>query len=112
MKKHYYYFILLLSFLVPLSVSATHIVGGSLTYTYNGGSNYTVMLKLYRDCSGAAFPANVTIDVMMANGQAFTPSRNFTMPGGSITNITPLLPPCATSPTPMPCVENASILQR
>jgi len=63
------------------------------------------MLKLYRDCSGAAFPANVTIDVMMANGQAFTPSRNFTMPGGSITNITPLLPPCATSPTPMPCVE-------
>lgn len=105
MKKIYFHFILFLSLLLPLSGFATHIVGGSITYTYNGGTNYTVMLKLYRDCSGAAFPASATIDVLMANGSAFAPSRNFTLPGGAITNITPVLPPCATAPNPVPCVE-------
>lgn len=63
------------------------------------------MLKLYRDCSGVAFPASATITVLQADGSAFTPSRNFTLPGGTITNVPPVLPPCATSPSVVPCVE-------
>jgi hypothetical protein len=37
---------------------ATHIVGGDLTYTYNGGTSYTFTLTLYRDCqnSTTTFP--------------------------------------------------------
>ena len=107
MKKLYFQFILaaLLTIAIPFSGFATHIVGGAITYTYNGGTNYTVMLKLYRDCSGAAFPGNATINVFQANGTVFAPNRNFTLPGGAITNITPILPPCATAPNPMPCVE-------
>ncbi len=39
-------------------VSATHIVGGDLTYVYNGGTSYTFTLTLYRDCqnSTTTFP--------------------------------------------------------
>lgn len=94
-------------FLLPFNSYATHIVGGTLTYTYNGGNNYTVMLKLYRDCGAgtAAFPASTAITVLQANGTLFTPSRNFTLPGGTITNIPATLPPCATSPSVTPCVQ-------
>lgn len=89
----------------PKAGFSSHIVGGALTYTYNGGNNYTVMLKLYRDCSGVAFPATAPISVLQANGSLFAPSLNFTLPGGAITNVAPILPPCATSPSVVPCVE-------
>lgn len=107
MKKIYRYFLFFTIFLIllPSRGFSSHIVGGAITYTYNGGSSYTVMLKLYRDCSGIAFPASVVINVRQANGSLFTPSRNFTMPGGAIINIPPVLPPCATSPSVVPCVE-------
>jgi len=95
----------LFSLLVPIKGFATHIVGGTITYTYNGGNNYTIMLKLYRDCTGIAFPGSATINVLQANGSVFAPSRNFTLPGGTITNIPAVLPPCATSPSVTPCVQ-------
>ena len=80
-KKIHIWIVLLFSFLPFLSFS-THIVGGSLTYVYTGGSTYVVTLKLYRDCGGgtAAFPGSVTINVRGNNGVAFNPSKNFTMP--------------------------------
>jgi len=103
--KKIYFTLFFLSFL--LKGFSTHIVGGSLTYTYNGGSNYTVMLKLYRDCSAAsaAFPATADITVLQANGSLFNPNRNFVLNGGAITSIPQVLPPCATSPSVVPCVE-------
>lgn len=87
--------------------SATHIVGSTLTYVYNGGSSYTFTLKLYRDCGAgsAAFPGSVTINVRGYDGATFNPSRNFTMPGGVITVIPSNLDTCAVPPNPMPCVE-------
>ncbi len=96
---------IIFSFIIPNKGFSSHIVGGALTYTYNGGNNYTVMLKLYRDCSGIAFPANVAISVLQADGSLFAPSRNFTMNGGAIINIPAVLPPCATAPAVTPCVE-------
>ena len=55
------------SFLFTTNVSATHIVGGGLTYRCLGGDQYEVTLKLYRDCffgaSNAYFddPASIGI---------------------------------------------------
>lgn len=86
---------------------ATHVVGSTLTYVYNGGSSYTFTLRLYRDCGAgsANFPNNVTINVRGFNGATFAPSKDFTMPGGVITSIPSNLDTCAVPPSPMPCVE-------
>lgn len=99
--------LLVLVLCVPFAAVSTHIVGGTLTYIYNGGSSYTVTLKLFRDCSpsSAAFPGSVTINVAGYNGATFTPSKDFTMNLGTVTNIPPVLDPCAIPPTPMPCVQ-------
>src|SRR5687767_8459019 len=67
-------------FVFPLITKATHIVGGSLTYVYNGGSSYTITLKLYRDCSGAALPPSAAVLVRGYNGATFAPSRDMTLP--------------------------------
>ncbi len=99
--------LLLLFFFLPFLSNATHIVGGFLNYTYNGGNSYTVTLMLYRDCGTgtAAYPASVTITVLQADGTPFTPTRDFTMNGGPVTPIPAVLPPCATAPPNPPCVE-------
>lgn len=86
---------------------ATHIVGGSLTYVHNGGSSYTITLKLYRDCGPgtAGFPGTVNIDVRGNNGANFSPSRDISMSLGTVTAVPSSLDPCAVPPTPLPCVE-------
>ena len=43
-------FLLVVLLLLSYFSKATHIVGGTLNYTWNGGDNYTVTLILYRDC--------------------------------------------------------------
>jgi PKD repeat protein len=92
---------------LPNLMYSTHIVGGALTYVYNGGSNYTITLKLYRDCGAgtAGFPGSVTITVLGNNGSAFTTSRDITMNLGTVTNVPSNLDPCATPPSPMPCTQ-------
>jgi gliding motility-associated-like protein len=94
---------------IPFLSFATHVVGGSLTYVYNGGSNYTITLKLYRDCGAgtAALPGSVTIQIVGNNGLPFTPSKNVTINLTSVTNIAASLNPCAIPPNPAPCVEEA-----
>lgn len=86
---------------------ATHIVGGSLTYFYNGGSSYTITLKLYRDCSSgtASFPNTVTINVEGYNGASFSPSKDIDIDLGAVSTLPPTLDPCAIPPNPMPCVQ-------
>jgi gliding motility-associated-like protein len=87
------------------SVNATHIVGGALTYVHNGGSNYTVTLKLYRDCSGNPLPNSVTIAVTGYNGLVFNPSKNFTINLTSSSFLPSNLDSCAQAPSPIPCVQ-------
>ncbi|MBA3706468.1 MAG: hypothetical protein H0W84_11400, partial [Bacteroidetes bacterium] len=95
--------------LLPLVSSATHIVGGALTYVHNGGNSYTITLVLYRDCnSTTAYPTNAAtvIQVQQADGTEFSPSRDITtMVGGAITNVPYTLDSCAVAPNPIPCVE-------
>lgn len=94
---------------VSYNVYSTHIVGGALTYIHNGGSNYTVTLKLYRDCSPgtAGFPNSVTINVLGYNGTAFSPSKNFNMKLGTKSSVPSNLDKCAIPPNPMPCTQEA-----
>lgn len=107
MTKRKHILVFLFFSLISYLAYSTHIVGGSLTYVYNGGSNYTITLKLYKDCgSGAAgFPANVTINVLGNNGQTFSPSKDITINLGTVTNVPSNLDPCAIPPNPMPCVQ-------
>ena len=109
MYKLYKSFLLLFCvfLLFPFKGLCTHIVGGSLTYVYNGGTSYTITLKLYKDCSGgaAAFDATADIDVQQANGSEFSPSRDFTLATVTTVSVSPSLPSCATAPASMPCVQ-------
>ncbi len=105
LRLHILFLSLFLS--LPVLVFSTHIVGGSITYVHNGGSNYTVTLKLYRDCgpNTAQLPNPVTISVVGYNGAPFSPSRDITIPLSTVTPIPSNLDTCATPPNPMPCTE-------
>lgn len=92
---------------IPNLLFSTHIVGGAISYVYNGGSSYTVTLKLYRDCGAgtANFPNSVTINVVGYNGAAFFPSKDITINLGAVTAVPSNLDKCATPPNPMPCTQ-------
>ncbi|MBI4945378.1 MAG: gliding motility-associated C-terminal domain-containing protein [Bacteroidetes bacterium] len=105
--RHLYRFyltILISVCLLPVAY-ATHIVGGALTYIYNGGSNYTITLKLYRDCNGVALPGNVTISVRGYNGATFSTNKDISIALTSSSFLTSNLDSCAVPPNPMPCVQ-------
>lgn len=51
--------------------SASHISGGSLTYTHLGNSNYRIRLELIRDCAGISMPPFLqsdSIQIFQRNG--------------------------------------------
>ncbi|MGI8894010.1 MAG: hypothetical protein ACR2GN_11220, partial [Bacteroidia bacterium] len=60
-----------LMFFVPLSMKATHLMGGNMTYTYvsfnpqNNTHTYQITLKIYRYCTGntADLDFNTTIGI-------------------------------------------------
>ncbi len=93
-------------FFFPFLLSATHIIGGSLTYQQQGVSTYRITLKVYRDCSSAtAFDPSITIEVLQSNGAVFAPSKNITINIGTITKLNPYVDTCVTKPNV--CVEEA-----
>jgi len=99
-------FLIVLFFAIPRMSTATHIVGGSLTYEQIGGSTYRVTLKLYRDCrpGNAAFPNPVVIQIRRDNGSTHTPaSVSIPFPGASI--VPPNIDTCAVNPGI--CLEEA-----
>ncbi len=53
--------LILLFLIAPLSLKATHIAGGELTYVCNGFNDYTVYLVMYRNCNGAATLGGMTL---------------------------------------------------
>jgi len=53
-----FYLLLFFSLNFPGEVSASHIIGGEITYTAVPGNpyQYNVTVKLYRDCFGILYP--------------------------------------------------------
>src|SRR5262245_12146542 len=55
----------LVLFSLPLlfsgSLSATHLIGGEITWSCDTSGKYVFQVKLYRDCSGAPGPASSTL---------------------------------------------------
>ncbi|MFN0032918.1 MAG: PKD domain-containing protein [Flavobacteriales bacterium] len=45
-----------MAFCIAHSADATHIVGGDIHYTCNGGNSYTITMKIYRDCYNGVSP--------------------------------------------------------
>lgn len=114
MKKLLQIFFVCVFLSVSSDAFSTHIVGATLTYVHNGGSSYTITLKMYRDCSPnlpltnpptfkAGFSATENITIAGYDG---TPSRNIVLsPLGLDITLTPVLPPCGIAPNPLPCVQ-------
>lgn len=91
-----------LGILTPFSSKASHLVGGDLTYIYDSVPNtYTVVLRLYRDCSGIAmntsynvcyrstsgcFPdGSMVVNLLPGSGQPIPPSTCVPVPPGGTT---------------------------
>jgi len=70
-----YVFIFLLSFaLLPVSLKATHIVGGEMNYTCLGNNQYEIKLTIFRDCFNGVpwFDNPASIGVFTSNNLLFT----------------------------------------
>jgi hypothetical protein len=80
-------FFLALGFTNP--TSASHLMGGNITYTHLGGDQYAINLSLFRDCTGISLlntaTVNVTSSVCGVNNVAMTLV-------GSPIDVTPLCP--------------------
>lgn len=86
---------LLLVFAISISAiqntTASHLMGGNITYTCLGNNNYNVTAQFYRDCAGVTLPATVTLSVSSAScGQSFNIMLNLVPSGAQV--VTPLCP--------------------
>lgn len=86
------------SILLIQPVSATHIMGGEITYTHISGDSFEIHLNLYRDCTGASLGTSEPLTI--------------SSPGCLNTTVTAvLLPGSGQDITPMcgsvlsPCVD-------
>jgi len=57
MNKFFCIFFVVSLTLFAIRVSATHIIGGEIGYTHTSGYTYEIVLTLYGDCAGTAFPS-------------------------------------------------------
>ncbi len=86
--------------------SATHVVGGGITYTHLEGNSYLLTLKLYRDCSPGTFPLAASVDVEVRQGDGTAPAvSSFNLPLIDSYVMAPGIPPCVFDPGI--CVEEA-----
>jgi hypothetical protein len=93
---------LLFSILSITSVEASHVMGADISYICNGTNNYTIELRVYRDCNGVSLGSSATVDLYSpaCGSQSLTVS----LLSNSPTVITPL---CAS--TPDACNSSAGI---
>lgn len=100
MNKLYAILCFLSGLFIFTDVSATHLVGGSMSYEYlglqnNGNYRYRVTIKMYRDCAASTVPFDQEIDIGIYNNNADrTLSKTMTVP--LITEI-PVDPPSGGS---------------
>ena len=103
MKKYILYFFC--CWLYSFQVSAFHIVGGEITYTYSGNNMYHIKVKVYRDCAsnGAQFDDPMHLGIFSSTGLYSVIDIPFT--SSSPVND-PLVSPCIIPPDNV-CVEYA-----
>ena len=98
-------------FLFSVSSFASHLIGGEIYYAHTSGNNYTVTLKIFRDCgpaniNGTDFDPAVSIGIFTSNNVLFT-ELSINLISTNVTNIPVTLNnPCFVLP-PDICVEQA-----
>jgi gliding motility-associated-like protein len=97
--------LLLFTLCCVLSASATHIVGGELSYQHLGGSSYYLTVKLYKDCNPdvANFPSDVEVEAITGFGDDTLDF--FILPRLGRDTLIPSVDTCAFDPGV--CVEEA-----
>ena len=99
-------FVLSLLSSICIHVFATHIVGGELYYKCLGNNDYSITLKLYRDCFNglAPFDDPAVVGIHDINGN-LTTTLLMSFPGSTVLPVS-LNNPCYQPPTNV-CVEEA-----
>ena len=72
---------------ISMSTSASHLMGGQITYTHVSGDIYTITGTLYRDCHGISMPGSMTISI----AGAASPTSVY-LPRISLTDVSILCP--------------------
>ena len=107
---------LLLLFFCILSIhnitNASHLVGGEMTYECLGNNQYSITLKVYRDCASVGTQGNLTPFDFNANISIFDAQTNLLQsshqpPISSTTSITIPLPSNTMLTSPL-CVDMAT----
>ncbi len=95
---------------VGIDTSAFHIVGGEITYEYEGNDFYEVKLTVYRDCfsAGAPFDDPASIGVFYGNGTFYDV---FTFNNPDITPVSTVVDFACTDISASACVEKGVYLQ-
>jgi gliding motility-associated-like protein len=88
------------------TVRATHIVGGEIYYDYQGGDNYRITLKVYRDCYNGQPPYDNPAYIFIFNNTgSLVDSIPVTFPGSR--RLPPIINSlCFSAPLDI-CVEEA-----
>ena len=87
-------------FFISQSANSTHLVGGSLTYEYLGGSNYRISLRMYRAADNCdvhvACAGSVNLDIYTGSGSFI---QTVTLPLIQSSPVTPYIDSCAAYPS-------------
>ncbi len=98
---------LLLFFCAAIFAEGAHIVGGEISYQCNGNNNYTITLKVYRDCNSSGAPFDPNASIAIYNSSTFLQYTNLSPAPSSIVTIPVVVAnPCLQTP-PNICTELA-----
>ena len=86
--------LLLVIFMIPKIVIASHLFGGEIGYTHITGNTYEITLTLYGDCSGQAYPNlfSSSPSIAIYNGNSGVANLNLSLVGTPGLEVTPVCP--------------------
>lgn len=93
--------------LMAVSAEAAHLVGGDITYQCTGNNNYTIKLRIYRDCNSSGAPFDAQAYIAIFNGATGVEVTSVQPSVGNIIQLpTTVSNPCLQTP-PNVCTEFA-----